>query len=83
MFRYAHDGVCAVVEATFRLAGEQQETASLLLQAVGMPKSVHPAAMNGELVIRREIQRKHASSSNGAPGPDAPADRGTCKPYGD
>ena len=56
--------VGAVVEATFRLAEEQQETAGLLLQAVGIPKSLHPAALNGELVIRREIQRKHASSSS-------------------
>lgn len=51
----------AVVEATFQLAGKQRETASELLEAVGIPRSLRPVSMNGQLVIRREIHLKQAT----------------------
>lgn len=63
----------AVVEATFQLAGEQRETASQLLEAVGIPKSVQLVSLSGELVIRREIQRKQANNNSTGTTPDSAA----------
>lgn len=71
MFPSHHPGVPAVVEAAFHLDGQQCDSASQLLQAAGVPVSLHPSALKGQLVIRREIQTKQQVLGQAASASDA------------